>query len=177
MREPGRRIAHRTIEVPNSSAPPVSPNPPVTAAVRQSWDETEDFIVGAVGESQSLLSAAADAGTHLAKLKGILEAETWPTGSGATVRKRSLVASCAHDWQPAIQEQLGTAMMNPGRPENRPPHCTAQMGSVRLPQEGSGYCAHNLKTVVRKDLWVRVPRPPPRASATNCQVSGLRGAQ
>ena len=30
---------------------------------------------------------------------------------------------------------------------------SAQVGRVRR-------CAHNLKTVVRKDLWVRVPRPP-----------------
>src|ERR671918_1534488 len=34
------------------------------------------------------------------------------------------------------------------------------MGAVRLTQEESGWCAHNLKTVARKGLWVRVPRPP-----------------
>jgi hypothetical protein len=39
-------------------------------------------------------------------------------------------------------------------------HRPGQIVVARPRQEESGCCAYDLKTVVRKDLWVRVPRPP-----------------
>jgi hypothetical protein len=51
--------------------------------------------------------------------------------------------------------------MNSGQSGSTPPRLPAQMGVGRVIQEESGRCVHYLKTVVRKDLWGRVPRPPP----------------
>jgi hypothetical protein len=167
VREPGRRIAHRTVEGPNSSAPPVSPIRPVTAAVRQSWVRPRTSSSGPWGKPiiakpvRRRWSPSRQAQGH-----------PWSrrhrqTGSGkplsVSVRSSLVRAGLASHWQPAIQEEIGETTKNPGQSRSRPPHCPAQIGSVRLTQRESGWCAHNLKTVVRKDLWVRVPRPPPHA--------------
>jgi hypothetical protein len=54
------------------------------------------------------------------------------------------------------QEQLE----EPGPIRKQAASSTCTNGSIRFAQEESGWYAHKLKTVARKGLWVRVPRPP-----------------
>lgn len=49
-------------------------------------------------------------------------------------------------------------------------HKQAESGSGR----GPGHRAHNLKTIVRKDLWVRVPRHPVKPHTTPSALGGVR---
>jgi hypothetical protein len=53
----------------------------------------------------------------------------------------------------------------PLRKQSRP--STRQSGGVRATRDRSGHPANNLKTVARKGLWVRVPRPPLKGPLTS----------
>jgi hypothetical protein len=77
-------------------------------------------------------------------------------------------AALSSGWAERVDELLATRDLGrdqrshdePGPIRKMDCRRPAEAGVVKFRQEESGRRAHNLKTVVRKDLWVRVPRPP-----------------